>query len=93
MTSSVTGCSTFALAEVDHVAVLIAEDLDFDVAGVFDELLNIDAAVAEGSLGFGGGGFEAVDEVIGAIDASHAFAASTGDGFEHDGEADGSGKV
>src|ERR1700734_3320483 len=35
------------LAEVDQVAVLVAEDLNLDVAGVFYELLGVNTAVAE----------------------------------------------
>ncbi len=38
---------TFALAEIDHVAMLVAEHLDFDVAGIDDEFLDEDAIVAE----------------------------------------------
>jgi hypothetical protein len=37
----------FALAEVEDVAVLVAEHLDLDVARRFDELLDEDAVVAE----------------------------------------------
>ena len=51
-----------ALAQVDHVAVAVAEDLDFDVARALDQLLDVDFGVAEGALGFAGGvaerGFE-----------------------------------
>src|SRR6185312_16063418 len=36
-----------ALAEVDDIAVLVAEHLDFDVAGIGDELLDEHAVVAE----------------------------------------------
>jgi hypothetical protein len=36
-----------ALAQVDAVAVRIAEDLDLDVARLLDELLDEDAVVAE----------------------------------------------
>ena len=38
---------TFALAEIDHVAVLVAEHLDFDMARIDDEFLDEDAVVAE----------------------------------------------
>ena len=41
-----------ALAEVDHVSVLIAEDLYLDVARVFYIFLDIDGRVIEGELGF-----------------------------------------
>ena len=36
-----------ALAEIDDVAVLVAQNLDFDVARIGDELLDEDAVVAE----------------------------------------------
>ena len=42
-----------AFPEVDRVAVVIGEDLDFDVPRVLDVLFQIDVAVAEGGLGFG----------------------------------------
>src|SRR5262249_17767206 len=47
-----------ALAQVDDVAVLVADDLDLDVTGALDELLDIKRAIAEGRLGFGRGGAE-----------------------------------
>src|SRR3546814_1158080 len=37
----------FALAEIDDVAVLVAEHLDFDMARVFDELFDEHAVIAE----------------------------------------------
>ena len=42
----------FALAEIDDVAVLVAQHLDFDVAGIDDEFLDEDPVVAERRLGF-----------------------------------------
>ena len=45
----------FALAQVDDVAVLVAEHLDLDVARVLDELLDEDAVVAEARLGLRAG--------------------------------------
>ncbi len=49
----------FALAEIDDVAVLVAEHLDFDVAGIDDEFLDEDAVVAERRLRLGLGEAEA----------------------------------
>ena len=43
----------FALAEIDDVAVLVAEHLDLDVARIDDELLDEDAVVAERGLRLG----------------------------------------
>ena len=45
----------FALAEIDHVAVLVAQNLDFDVARIGDEFLDEDAVVAETRFRFGAG--------------------------------------
>ena len=41
-----------ALAEVHDVAVVIAEDLELDVARVLEILLDVDVAVAERRFGF-----------------------------------------
>src|SRR6185437_13177647 len=41
---------TFALAEIDDIAVLVAEHLDLDVAGIDDELFYKDAIVAKRGL-------------------------------------------
>jgi hypothetical protein len=38
-----------ALAEVDDVAVRVAEDLELDVARALEVLLDVDGAVAEGA--------------------------------------------
>ena len=43
----------FALAEMDDVAVLVAEHLDFDMARRLDEALDQDAVVAEGGARLG----------------------------------------
>src|SRR5690606_23570364 len=36
-----------ALAEVNHIAVVVGKDLDFDVARPLEEFLHVDLAVAE----------------------------------------------
>jgi hypothetical protein len=71
-----------ALVEVEEVAVAVAEDLDFDVAGVADVAFEEDGAVAEGGAGFGGGFGEAGFEVGGFEDDAHAAAAAAEGGFE-----------
>ena len=43
----------FALAEIDDVAVFVAEHLDLDVAGIDDEFFDEDAVVAERGFGLG----------------------------------------
>ena len=76
-----------AFAEVNQVAVLVAEHLDFDVARVLDQLLDVNAAVAKGAQSFARGGFGGGGEIFGTIHAAHAFAAASRHGFEHDGIA------
>ena len=65
-----------ALAEVDHVAVMVAEDLDFDVAGALDQAFDVDFGAAEGALGFAGGVAEGGFEVVLPLHPAHAFAAA-----------------
>ena len=47
-----------ALAEVHHGAVVVAEHLELDVAGVLDVLLDVDVADAEGGFGLALRGLE-----------------------------------
>ena len=53
-----------ALAEVDDVAVVIAEDLELDVARVLDVLLDVDVADAEGRLGLALRGLERLGQLF-----------------------------
>ena len=48
----------FALSQINAVAVLVGKNLDFDVAGIGDGLLEINLVVAKGALGFAACGFE-----------------------------------
>ena len=43
--------AALALAEMQHVAVVIAQHLKLDVAGTLDEFLQVDVGNAEGLLG------------------------------------------
>ncbi len=52
-----------AFAEVDDRAVMVAEDLELDVARRFEVALDVDIAVAEGGLGLPLRGAERVLEV------------------------------
>src|SRR5690606_10391681 len=66
---------TLALAQVDHIAVAVREDLHFDVARALDELFQIDRALAKGRLRLAAGGLQRRPEVLGPLDAPHALAA------------------
>src|ERR1017187_8108134 len=66
---------------------MVAEELDFDVAGALDEAFDVDLGGAEGALGFARGVAEGGFEGTWAIDAAHALPAAAGPGCEEDGEA------
>ena len=79
---------TFALAEIDHIAVLVPQHLDFDVAGIDDEFLDEHPVVAERRLGFGLGQTESFGDLGGRIGDPHSLAAAAGGSLDHDGIAD-----
>ncbi len=78
----------FALAEMDQVAVLVAEDLNFNVARAVDPFFEIDFTGTEGALRFTRSGTHGGGEIGFAFYEAHAFAAAAGRGFEKDGVAD-----
>ena len=53
-----------ALPQMDQIAVAVAEELDLDVPGPRDELLDEDLVAAEGGERFAAGGFEGVGEIL-----------------------------
>src|SRR5690606_13407885 len=53
-----------ALAKMNGVALAVAEDLNFDVARLAQVLLEVDAVVAEGCLGFRAGRCERDLEIV-----------------------------
>src|SRR5262249_15613565 len=79
---------TLALAEVDQVTGGITEHLDFDVARVLKQALKEDGGVAEGCLGLAPCSCQLFREVIDAVYLAHALAATSGRGFDEQGEAD-----
>ena len=67
-----------ALAEVDEVAVRVAEHLDLDVARPLDRLLEVDRAVAERRRRLAARAVERGGELGLARDQAHALAAAAG---------------
>ena len=61
-----------ALVQVDHVAVLIAENLHFDVLGARDVFFEKDGRIAEGALRFALRLVEQRRQVAGFVDDAHA---------------------
>ena len=66
-----------ALAEGDDAAVFVGEDLDFDVAGLFQIFFEIEAGITEGVERFGRGVAPCGSKIRIASDQPHAFAAPT----------------
>src|SRR5687768_2011508 len=74
----------FALTEVHHGAVVVAEHLELDVAGVLDVLLDIDVADAKGGLGLALRGLQRLRQLADAADHTHAPATAAGDRLDDD---------
>ena len=73
---------------MDDVAVLVAEDLDFDVFGAFDVALKENGGVAEGIFRFRTSLGEQAGELGLVFDHAHAASAATEGGFDDEGETD-----
>src|SRR5215211_1222444 len=67
-----------ALEEVNDIAVLVAENLDFDVARPFDQLLDVERSVAEGPERLAACGGNQRRRVRGVAHDSHAPPAAAG---------------
>ena len=72
-----------ALAEMDDVAMLVAEHLDFDVAGIDDEFFDEDAVVAERGLCFRLRKLETFRNFGARMRDAHALAAAAGGRLDH----------
>ena len=79
---------TFALAEMNHIAVAVAEHLDFDVARIDDEFLDEHAVVAKRRRGLGLRARKTLDHFVGLIGDAHALAAAARRRLQHYGIAD-----
>ena len=77
-----------ALAEMDGVALAVAEHLDFDVARPLQIFFQIDRVVAERGLGLGARGGERGGEIVLDMRDLHAAAAAAGRGLHQHRKAD-----
>ena len=77
-----------ALPEIDAVAVAVGDQLDLDVARLFDILLDEHAIVGERGLGLVGRRAEAFMRFGIVVGDAHALAAAAGRGLDHDRVAD-----
>ena len=83
----------FALAEMHEMPLPVAEDLDLDVPGLLDELLEEHPFVAEGGGGLGLRPREPLLELGVVAGDAHALAATAGRGLDHHRIADAPGDV
>ena len=81
--------AALALAQAHHVAVLVGQYLELDVARALDELLHVEIAVAKGRRCLRLRGVKEVRQLFFAADDSHAASAAAGRGFHDDRIADG----
>ena len=72
-----------ALAEIDDVAVLVAEHLDLDMARVDDEFLDEHPVVAEGGFRLRAGAGKAFRDLLSGMGDPHALAAAAGGSLDH----------
>ena len=77
-----------ALSEMHDAAVLIAEDLELNVVGIDDELLDINGTVTESFFGLHASGVITLNEAALVAGNAHAASTTTGDGFDHHGITD-----
>ena len=75
------------LPQVDHIAVLVAQDLHLDVLGLHQVLLDKNVVVAEGLPGLALDQLEGGFDLLRGVAAAHAPAAAAGGRLEDDGEA------
>ena len=68
---------------MDHVAVLVAEYLDFDVPRIGDEFLQKNPVVAETRFRFGARSGEIFRDLGFVESDAHTLAAAAGRGFDH----------
>ena len=77
-----------ALAEVDRVALAVAEHLEFDVARVGEIFFHVDGVVAEGRAGFGRRLAHQAFELVFGLDHLHPAPAAARCGLDQDRIAD-----
>src|SRR5690606_11789801 len=71
-----------AVVQVDGVALAVGEHLDFHVARIAEELLQVDHRVAERGTGFGAGQLGRLDQVFFLVHHAHAATTATAGGLD-----------
>ena len=76
------------LAQMDHVAMLVGQDLDLNMPRLFAILLDIDFRVAETGLGLGACRSKGIGQGCLGVDNLHAATATAGGGLDDHRETD-----
>src|SRR5258707_12452990 len=79
---------TFALAQVDQVAVLVTQNLDLDMARAQDQALQKDRRVTKGCLGLATCTRELCEKLAPRVDLAHTLAAAACRGLDQRRKAD-----
>ena len=79
---------TVTFAQMDDMAVMIGQDLDFDVAGGLQVLFHVDVVVGKHRLGLGAGEIEGLGHGGVVPDHLHAAPAAPGGGLDQDRKTD-----
>ena len=80
------------LVQMHQIAVVVAEDLDLDMAGAADQLLEIDLVIAERRQALAPRRLDRVGEPRLVLDRAHAAPAAAPARLQHDGKADRAGE-
>ena len=73
----------FAFAQINDIAVFIAQHLNFDMTWIDDEFFDEDTIIPERGCGFGFRPRKALSHFTRRIGDAHAFTAATCGGFDH----------
>ena len=74
---------TFALEQMDHIAVAVAGDLDFDMPPALDQFFDDQPGIAEGVFRLAHRGFDFAGKTVQPGHGTHALAAASGRGLQH----------
>ena len=76
------------LAEMNDAAVLVAEDLELNVVGIDDELLDVNGTVTKSFFGLHAGGVVTLNKAALVAGDAHTASTTTGHGLDHHGITD-----
>jgi hypothetical protein len=79
--------TAITLVQMDHVSMVVAEKLDFNVLGSVQKALHKDGAVAESRLGFGCSSLKGILQFPLLADDTHTTATTSEGGLDDDWEA------